>query len=192
MKVSIARVRGVVFVNLQKRYIVRTASLLAFARSLKRKLGLEKSEFNVCFVSDDAIRRLNIAYRGINKATDILSFPWRESERARPAALPATSRREEPGESASFLGEVVISVESARRNAAVEGHATLTEIRWLILHGILHLLGYDHETDSGQMTGLELDLREKLKVAGGARRRDRRKEKTKGRMPRAKGHAAVV
>ena len=192
MKAGIPGVRGVVFVNLQKRYIVRTASLLVFVRSLKRKLRREKSEFNVCFVDDDAIHRLNIAYRGINKATDILSFPWRDSETASRAALPAASRRETPGESANFLGEVVISVESARRNAAIEGHATLTEIRWLILHGILHLLGYDHERDSGQMTALELELREELKVAGGPRRRGRRKEKTKGRVPRVKGHAAVV
>lgn len=192
MKASIPGVRGVVFVNLQTRYVVRTASLLAFVRSLKRELHRKNSEFNVCFVDDDAIRRLNVAYRGINKATDILSFPWRDSEAAPRAALPATARRVKPGESANFLGEVVISVESARRNASIEGHATLTEIRWLVLHGILHLLGYDHERDSGQMTVLELELREKLKVAGGPRRKDRRQEKTKGRMPRLKGHAAVV
>jgi len=83
---------------------------------------------------------------------------------------------------------VVISVESARRNAASEGHATLSEIRWLILHGILHLLGYDHERDNGQMIAKELALREKLNVAGGPRE----KEKTKGRSAKAKGNAAEV
>jgi len=60
----------------------------------------------------------------------------------------------------------VISVETARRNAEFERHTTLNEIRWLILHGLLHLLGYDHEKDSGQMITLELALREKLDVAG--------------------------
>jgi len=65
-------------------------------------------------------------------------------------------------EFARFLGDVVISAPSARRNARTEGHATLNEIRWLILHGVLHLLGYDHDTDGGEMTALELALREKL------------------------------
>jgi probable rRNA maturation factor len=179
-------VRGVVFVNLQKRYVVRTASLVAFVRSLKRQLQLEKSEFNVCFVDDAAIRSLNLAYRGKDRATDILSFPWRNSGGDFPAARPATSPREKHGESPNFLGEVVISVESARRNAASEGHATLSEIRWLILHGLLHLLGYDHERDNGQMIAKELALREKLNVAGGPRG----KEKTKGRKAKAKGSAA--
>jgi probable rRNA maturation factor len=62
---------------------------------------------------------------------------------------------------------VVISVQTARRNASEEGHSTLNEIRWLVLHGVLHLLGYDHERDTGEMTTLELALREQLGVAGG-------------------------
>ena len=82
------------------------------------------------------------------------------------------------GEKSNFLGEVVISVETARRNAAAEGHSTLNEIRWLILHGLLHLLGYDHERDDGEMTALELKLREQLSLAG-----DRRaKGKSKGKV----------
>src|ERR1017187_7352230 len=83
-------VRGVVFVNLQKRYVVRTASLLVFVRGLKRRLRLDKQEFNVCFVDDSAIRHLNRAYRGKDKATDVLSFPWREAGEA-PATGPAHS-----------------------------------------------------------------------------------------------------
>jgi rRNA maturation RNase YbeY len=63
-----------------------------------------------------------------------------------------------------FLGDIVISAEMARRNAAAEGHAARTEICWLILHGLLHLLGYDHETDGGEMTALEQALRERLQV----------------------------
>jgi ssRNA-specific RNase YbeY (16S rRNA maturation enzyme) len=64
---------------------------------------------------------------------------------------------------------VVISVETARRHAAMEGHSTLNEIRWLILHGVLHLLGYDHEDDTGEMVALELALRDKLDEKGGPR-----------------------
>jgi len=73
-----------------------------------------------------------------------------------------------PGGITNFLGDVVISVETARRNARAEKHSTLNEIRWLVLHGVLHLLGYDHEHDIGEMIALELALREQLGVAGGA------------------------
>jgi probable rRNA maturation factor len=58
----------------------------------------------------------------------------------------------------------VISAETARRNARAATHSTAREIRWLILHGVLHLLGYDHETDRGEMAAFELALRERLKI----------------------------
>jgi probable rRNA maturation factor len=63
-----------------------------------------------------------------------------------------------------FLGDIVISVDTAKRNARKEGHSTLNEIRWLILHGLLHLLGYDHESDQGEMVKLELALRGRLGI----------------------------
>jgi rRNA maturation RNase YbeY len=66
----------------------------------------------------------------------------------------------------NFLGDIVISVDTAKRNAGKEGHSTLNEIRWLILHGVLHLLGYNHEKDHGEMTRLELSLRKRLRIAG--------------------------
>ena len=132
-----------------------------FAARLRKALRLGRREFNVCFVDDRAIRRLNSRYRGKPRATDVLSFPWQGSNGARGAAA---------GEFAGFLGDVVISVETARRNARLEGHSTANEIRWLILHGVLHLLGYDHETDRGEMTALEHTLRERLGVADGNRR----------------------
>jgi len=152
-----------VLVNLQKRYAVRRASLQPFVRELKRRLRLGTREFNVCFVDDIAIRRLNAAYRGKDKATDVLSFGW-SSEAGRPRTA---SPQRVWGEKSNFLGDIVISVETARHNAVEEGHSTLNELRWLILHGVLHLLGYDHERDSGEMTALELALREKLGVASG-------------------------
>ena len=154
-------------INLQERYVLRCAGLEPFVRNLKRRLHLANRELNICFVDDGEIRRLNSLYRGKDKATDVLSFAWNDGG-GRPGH---EARRNLPrrawGEKANFLGEVVISVETARRNAAAEGHSTLNEIRWLILHGVLHLLGYDHERDQGEMTALELALREKLGVANG-------------------------
>jgi probable rRNA maturation factor len=173
-----------VLVNLQKLYSVHSASLLAFARSLKRRLRLGKQEFNICLVDDDAIRRLNSAYRGKDKSTDVLSFPWNETDGPqRPQPRPA-SRRGEIDEFRNFLGDVVISVETARRSAAAEGHATVNEIRWLILHGVLHLLGYDHERDAGEMIELEMSVREQLGVGGGTggkRKIETRKSKLENR-----------
>ena len=64
----------------------------------------------------------------------------------------------------NFLGDIVISVDTAMTNARQEGHSTLNEIRWLILHGVLHLLGYDHEHDHGEMTRLEHALRSRLGI----------------------------
>ena len=151
-------------VNLQKRYVIHRSPLSAFVRNLKRRLRLGKREFNICFVDDRTIRRLNSAYRGKDKPTDVLSFPWNES--AGSHRLETWPRGWEGDGITNFLGEVVISVEMARRNARAEGHSTLNEIRWLILHGVLHLLGYDHERDSGEMVALELSLREQLGIAG--------------------------
>jgi probable rRNA maturation factor len=157
----------------QKSYALRLPVLNAYVRDLKRRLRLGRRDLNICFVDDGAIRRINAAFRGKDQATDVLSFPWGEphgSGRAagprmrRPASLPRAG-----AEFAGFLGDIVISVETARRNARAEGHSTLNEIRWLILHGVLHLLGYDHERDSGEMTARELALREQMAIARGRR-----------------------
>jgi probable rRNA maturation factor len=154
--------RGSVLINLQKRYAVRRASLSGYVRSLKRRLRLGNQKFNICFVDDELIRRLNSAYRGKDKPTDVLSFAWNETAGRRGHERPTRTSRRAWGENSNFLGEVVISVETARHNAGAEGHSTLNELRWLILHGVLHLLGYDHERDRGEMTDIELALRKQL------------------------------
>lgn len=156
-------------VNQQKRFVVELAAARAFVERLRAMLRLGRRDFNVCFVDDREIRRLNVAYLGRRRPTDVLSFPWPGTGRMKAGAANA--------EFANFLGDVAISVETARRNARREGHSTRHEIRWLILHGLLHLLGYDHEQDQGEMTSLELSLRERLGIAGqgtGGRRRARR------------------
>jgi probable rRNA maturation factor len=99
-----------------------------------------KGAVNVAIVSDARVRALNRRYRGIDRATDVLSFP---------AGGPAKR----------FLGDIVIARGIARRQARAAGHRESTEIKILALHGLLHLLGYDHERDTGAMARLERRLR---------------------------------
>jgi probable rRNA maturation factor len=173
-----------VIVNLQKRFTLPNASLALFARNLKRRLRLGKQEFNICFVDDAAICHLNAAYRGKDKPTDVLSFPWNEAAGPPGLGTPEPAHQRGQGGITNFLGDIVISVEMARRNAAEEGHSTVQELRWLILHGVLHLLGYDHEHDTGEMITLELALREKLGVTGERRKLENRKSKIETRKPK--------
>jgi probable rRNA maturation factor len=100
----------------------------------------------LAIVGDATVRRLNRAYRGIDRATDVLSFPAEEPGHPGSAA---------PG----FLGDVVIARGVAARQARDAGHPLATELRVLALHGLLHLLGYDHEQDQGEMARLERRLR---------------------------------
>jgi probable rRNA maturation factor len=107
-------------------------------------LGSSDSSVTIAFVSDRKIRSLNQQFRGINKATDVLSFP----------------RDHDAGE----LGDIAISLETAARQAKENCLTVNSEIAQLILHGLLHLSGYDHETDNGEMNRLELRLRKKLGI----------------------------
>jgi probable rRNA maturation factor len=104
------------------------------------------AEVHVLVTGDDELQRLNLAYRKLDRATDVLSFP--DGDR-----LP---------DGRTLLGEVVISLDTARRQAAQLGHSELRELEELVLHGTLHLLGHDHEQDGGEMEALELRLREEL------------------------------
>jgi probable rRNA maturation factor len=104
----------------------------------------------IVFVSDEAIKKLNRQFRGKNYATDVLSFP-NQAEKFET-------------ENKSNLGEVVISVERAAAQAKQNGLSFSNEIRQLVLHGLLHLCGHDHETDKGEMNRLELKLRKKLGI----------------------------
>ena len=160
--------------NQQDKYVVNTSRLGKFVREVRQALRLGRRDCSVCLVDDRQIKRLNLLHLGKNRATDVLSFAWRAH--SQPAPRPGCrrerarheSRKAEEGavsEFKNFLGDIVISVDTAKRNARLEGHSTLNEIRWLILHGVLHLLGYDHEQDRGEMTRLELSLRKRLRIA---------------------------
>ena len=112
--------------------------VLAFARKVLLAAGEEIGEISIAFVNDRAMRALNRKFRGKNRTTDVLTFP---------------------GDDAC---EIVISVDRAKRQAVEERHSLATELRYLLLHGILHGLGYDHETDHGEMNRLEVLVREKV------------------------------
>jgi rRNA maturation RNase YbeY len=149
-----------VILNQQKQIDLDLAALRTYVRRVRSVLKMGQKDFNVCFVNDDEISRMNSLYRAKPTPTDILSFPWQAESEGGLGHL-------EADEFLDFLGDIVISVDTADRNAGVEGHSTETEIRWLILHGALHLLGYDHEKDQGEMTALELSLRERLGLTAG-------------------------
>ncbi len=146
--------------NRQTQIDLDLAGLRKYVRRVRKLLKTGPGDFNVCFVNDDEICRLNSLYRGRTAPTDVLSFPWQAEEET---GLEQFGVRE----FGDFLGDIVISVDTADRNARIEGHSTEAEIRWLILHGALHLLGYDHEKDQGEMTALELSLRDRLGPAAG-------------------------
>lgn len=110
-----------------------------------------KGAVNVALVSDACVRSLNRRYRGRDYPTDVLSFPARTdaSARSRRSGAPLTG----------FLGDIVIARGVARRQARAAGHSERTELRVLALHGLLHLLGYDHERDASAMARIERRLR---------------------------------
>jgi probable rRNA maturation factor len=109
---------------------------------------------SIALVSDARIRALNRTYRHKDEVTDVLSFP------AGPSPRPPTSSLQPPASSLQ-LGDIVIARGVARRQAREAGHSEATEMRVLALHGLLHLLGYDHERDNGRMAREERRLRRK-------------------------------
>ena len=140
---------GVVLVNRQRTRRVRPARLRRVLRAAARDLGVS-GELAVVLAGDRTLRSLNARYRGKDRPTDVLSFPGPGGEEG--------------------LGDVIISLPTAARNARALGRTLPQELDVLALHGFLHVLGYDHETDDGTMDRLERRLRRKLLV-GGARAR---------------------
>ena len=100
---------------------------------------LGAGDVELVFVNDDEMREINHEQRGINKATDVLSFPYEQV-------------------SGGLMGSVVISTNTASRVAGELGHSIECEIALLFLHGVLHILGYDHEIDNGQMRQKEKEV----------------------------------
>jgi probable rRNA maturation factor len=135
-------------INKQTKVKINSDAFQIFAERAINQTAFGKSAV-ITFVSDDEMCKLNNQFRGKNLTTDVLSFPYEADE------FDADK---------NFLGDIVISIEQAERQA-IENNLTLeNEVFQLILHGILHLLGYDHETDNGEMNMLELKFRDKLEI----------------------------
>ena len=158
------------------------ASLAKFVRRARRAIGL-RGGVSVLVAGSRELRRLNRRFRGKNKPTDVLSFPA------------------SPGLIQELAGDVAISGEIATGNARRLGHTAAEEVRILVLHGLLHLAGYDHENDDGEMERKEERLRKSLGLPIGLIERNRRhtdekvlrssKSKSSGRVPIVSTRARV-
>jgi probable rRNA maturation factor len=137
----------VVILNRQRRQRIDGPRLRRVLQRAARPLRA-RGEVVLVLAGDGLLRRLNREYRGKDRATDVLSFPGPGGEEG--------------------LGDVVISVPAAARNARRQGHGVPRELDILALHGFLHVLGYDHETDEGEMDRLEGRLRRALGLEAGA------------------------
>lgn len=138
-------------VNRQRRVPVAIQPLQQFYERVRRELGFAPGSVTIRLISDDNMARLNKKFRWKHGPTDVLSFP-------------ANGARPMPG--AEYIGDIAISPETARRNARRYSRPFLSELRILILHGMMHLAGFDHETDHGEMDRLERRLRKRLGVSG--------------------------
>jgi probable rRNA maturation factor len=123
---------------------LRPRALAAFARKLEREVA-KGARFDCLITGDAELRRLNRDFRGKDYATDVLSFPGQDGH----------------------LGDLAISAARARAQAREFGHSAEDEVRILMLHGVLHLLGHDHETDSGRMARVEKRWRKQLGLPNG-------------------------
>ena len=132
-------------VSRQRKTKIDVKAWETFAARAAGAIGKSGSSATIAFVSDKTIRQLNRQFRGVDKATDVLSFPAEDAVEAN-------------------LGDIAVSVDTAAKQAKENGLTFDEEVAQLILHGLLHLSGYDHETDNGEMNRLELRLRRKLGI----------------------------
>ena len=139
--------------NRQRTHRVPQRELVGFFERLIQELPARRADsVALCLVSDRKMREFNRRFRGRDTTTDVLSFP---------AGPPPSGTDERP------LGDIVVSVPAAARQARDAGHSVTQELKTLTLHGYLHLLGYDHETDDGTMLRLQRRLARNLCTAAG-------------------------
>jgi probable rRNA maturation factor len=140
---------------------VRRRTLTAFLAQAASAVRL-KGEISVLLTTDGDIRRLNCEFRKKDKATDVLSFPAPIHHKGTGQSARG-GRKLEP----DLAGDLAISVETAARQAQEAGHALSAELEILLLHGVLHLAGFDHESDEGQMARREAALRRRFGLDAG-------------------------
>ena len=151
--------------NRQRSVRLSTRALESFLLRVRRELGLQQAQVTVCLVSDAEIAGMNQSFRKKHGPTDVLSFPavkLRKSGRSK--RLRVSSSPDFLNGDAS-LGDIAIAPAVAKRNAKNFGRTLPAELKILILHGVLHLLGFDHEADRGEMDRTEKKLRRRLGLA---------------------------
>jgi probable rRNA maturation factor len=154
-------------VNRQRNVRVSVAGLERFCTRACRVLRLPEDSMTVCLVTAARMKRWNHAYRGRNRPTDVLSFSAQASSGDKwPLRSSRNGRKGASVEPANeYIGDIAIAPAVARENARQLGRTFDNEMRILILHGMLHLMGYDHETDNGQMERRERKMRRALGLA---------------------------
>jgi probable rRNA maturation factor len=143
--------RRIEVINRQRLHLIDRDKIARLSRAVLDRIGREDATLSVTFIRDRAMRALNRDYRGIDRPTDVLSFAYHEGH---------DFLFSDP--EADHLGDVVISVETAAAYARELGLTFNREIAQLVIHGALHLAGYDHEIDQGEMNRLERKLRKEL------------------------------
>ncbi len=141
LPVRVRNVKNFCLLNKQRTHSVDSRGVRRFLSDLAVSMGRPEASFAVVFVTDEAMRAYNHRYRGMDKTTDVLSF-------------------EGDGD---YLGDILISTETAWEQSRKSSRLSFNDnIRRLLLHGFLHLSGYDHETDNGEMRAIERRLRRKF------------------------------
>jgi probable rRNA maturation factor len=157
--------------NRQKKVRLAEKALSEFLGSILREVNFADAEVSVAFVRDAEIAKWNQGFRNKKGPTDVLSFPALTKRQARRRAMQSSRVARSNGKSGTqesfVLGDIAIAPETARRYAKKNGRTLDSEIRILMLHGVLHLMGYDHESESdyGQMNRIEQKLRRRLGLA---------------------------
>jgi probable rRNA maturation factor len=141
-------------VNRQRRVPVALQPLQDFHERVRHEMQFPPESVTVQLISDKTMARLNRTFRNKRGPTDVLSFPANGAKRVAQS---------------EYVGDIAISPETARRNARRFARSFAAELRILLLHGMIHLAGFDHETDHGEMDWLERRLRRRLGVAGRVR-----------------------
>lgn len=135
------KANGVYLLNKQRKHALDSRGIRRFLARLLEEMNAPDASFTAVFITDKSMRSYNHKYRGYDKPTDVLSFPGEDG----------------------YLGDILISTETAYAQSGKSPVLTFdTNIHRLLLHGFLHLSGYDHEADDGEMRALELRLRRKL------------------------------
>lgn len=130
-----------IIINKQRKHPIDSRSVRRFLLRLVSELGVQDRAVSVVLITDSVMQRYNRQYRGFDKSTDVLSFPGEQL----------------------YLGDILISSETAYNQSLKSRVLTFEQnVRRLMLHGLLHLMGYDHETDDGEMRSIERRLRRRF------------------------------